>query len=167
MTPKNDHDFIELNLPAEAKYFSVASACITEMLTPVSGIGEREMTTYSIQLAVQEICTNIVDHAYAGSSGRITVILTVVEEPLRMLVDVRDDADRGFDPTTVDVPSAEDLAERGRGLLLIRQLVEEALYQPVSGPYQFRSRTGGDWELETKPLATAPGGNHWLLVKQL
>jgi len=167
MMPNNHPEFIELNLPANPKFFNVVGACITEMLARVSGIDEREVNTYSIQLAVQEVCTNIVDHAYVGSSGRISITLTVEEMPPQMIIDMHDNAERGFDPTTVGLPSIEHLSERGRGMLLIRQLVDEVLYQPVSEYHQFRSRAGGDWELETKPPEAVSGGNSWHLVKKL
>lgn len=139
----SEFDVIEVTLPATHKYLSVLSVVLGEMLARVDGLAEPDVTTYNLQLAVQEACANIVDHAYAGGEAdRIRVVLTLVEDPRRLLVDLHDSG-QSFDPAQVAVPDLDHAQVHGYGLFLMHELLDEVQYQ------------------------AAPGDNHWHLVKAL
>ena len=139
----NESDTIRLDLPASHRYLSVLGACITEVLGHLDGIADAESTVYGVQLAAHEICTNIVDHAYAElSSGRIAITLTMERQPLRVVIELQDSG-RSFNPERVPTPSLDAPQEHGYGLFLARTLMDEISYQPQSG------------------------GNYWRLVKSL
>lgn len=136
-------EIIQIDLPATAKYLSVLSACIAEMLARVEGIEQRESLTYTIQLAAHEACANIVDHAYTGAGEqRIVVVLTLLEQPRRFMIDMYDNGE-SFDLERTSAPTFEEPQVRGYGLYIIRSLMDEVSYQP------------------------APGNNHWCLMKHL
>jgi serine/threonine-protein kinase RsbW len=99
--------------------------------------GFDERTVHRIQMAVDEACANVVQHAYAGQEpGDMEVLCQVDDECL--VIRVRDWG-RAFDPDAVEEPKLQaPLAERdlgGLGLFLIRQFVDRAqfTFDPVLG----------------------------------
>jgi len=63
-------EVIRLDLPASHKHVNILGACISELLVRVEHVDDREAIMYNMQLAAHEACANIIDHAYAGDSGR-------------------------------------------------------------------------------------------------
>lgn len=134
---------IQLNLPASHKYLNVLGACISSVLERAEVVSEPAVVAYNVQLAVHEICTNIVDHAYQGQpDGRIEVTLALVPQPQRLIVDIRDTG-LSFEPAGVPAPNIDEGQVRGYGLFLAHQLLDAVTYQPQ------------------------PGGNWWQLIKNL
>jgi anti-sigma regulatory factor (Ser/Thr protein kinase) len=91
--------------------------------------GFDDRTSYACQLAVTEACENIVLHGYRGAEGEIRV--TTRSRPGELIVDVVDTAPP-FNPTAV--PSEEtwpaaDPPVGGRGLLIIRRVMDEIHYR--------------------------------------
>lgn len=89
--------------------------------------GFNECTVYQVRLAIDEACTNIIDHAYGGErSGVIECTYRIQEEEL--VVTLRDEG-RPFDPEAVPEPNlSANLEERtggGLGLYLIRKIMDE------------------------------------------
>lgn len=124
-------EVIELDLPAIYKYLNVLSECLAAMLVRVEDLPEQEIQIYNIQLAVQEVCTNIVDHAYAGmEAGRIKVTLSLLESPKRLSIELRDTGN-SFDPSLVAEPDLEVGQVHGFGLFLLRILMDEVNYEPL------------------------------------
>jgi serine/threonine-protein kinase RsbW len=112
------------------------------MLGDVDGLQQREVVTYNVELAVYETCTNIVEHAYSDSSGRIEATVTLTSAPDRIVVDLLDTG-TSFDIREVPDPTLNEPQVHGYGLFLVRELMDEIIY-----------------------LSDA-GGNHWRLVKEL
>lgn len=121
-------DTIRLDLPAAYKYLGVLSACLAELLAHVEGMAQNADVTFNVQLAVQEICTNIVEHAYAGRpDGRIASTLILAPEPRQLIVDLLD-AGRSFDPAVVPDLDLDEAREGGYGLMLARNFMDEVVY---------------------------------------
>jgi serine/threonine-protein kinase RsbW len=83
-------------------------------------------TLYEIQLAVDEACANVADHAYRNEEpGDMEVSCYLENELLTILVR---DWGRGFDPNGVVVPDVDaPLEERtlgGLGLFIVRQVMD-------------------------------------------
>jgi len=134
-------DVIRLDLPATHKYLNLLSACIGEMLSrldvSVHGQNEIETTIYNVQLAVQECCANIVDHAYDAVDGRIQATLILAESPRRLVVELHDNG-RAFEPETVPQPTLGQPQVRGYGLFLMKELLDEVDYDPQPGDNRWR-----------------------------
>ena len=135
---------IWLDIPAAAAYLHLLSECIAELVERAPDVPEAERTTYSIQLAAQEIGSNIVRHAYAGTeaAGRIVAQLSLEPSPRRMVIELRDSG-LAFDPGTVEAPTPGEVRVHGYGLFLARTLLDELRYE------------------------ARPGENRWHLVKHL
>lgn len=130
-------DVIRLDVPATHKYLNLLSACVGEMLSRLDDLREMQTTIYNMQLAVQECCANIVDHAYKDTDGRITATLTLIHEPRRMVVELHDNG-RSFEPEIVPQPTLGEPQIRGYGLFLMRELLDEVDYFPQPGNNRWR-----------------------------
>jgi len=85
---------------------------------------------YAIDLAVDEACSNVIDHAYGGEEqGEIRILLDLKETGLKL--SIQDDG-APFDPDCVIEPDLtsplETRCERGLGVYLIRNLMDEVVY---------------------------------------
>lgn len=99
--------------------------------------GLDENAVYAVQLAVDEACTNIIEHAYGGEGlGDIECTCNTVEEGIEITLR---DTGESFDPNSIPEPDfnvpLEELALSGAGLLLIRKLMDDIRYKssPNSG----------------------------------
>ncbi|GMR09733.1 MAG: hypothetical protein BMS9Abin28_0553 [Anaerolineae bacterium] len=111
-------------------------ARICEFVTTVSReTGFDEADTYSIELATNEACTNIIEYAYGeGMEGRIECSIEVDEKGVTIVLR---DWGRPFDASEIpeknfDVP-LEELGARGAGLRLLRGAVDEVVFEPLPG----------------------------------
>jgi serine/threonine-protein kinase RsbW len=138
-----DGAIIGLDLPAAHKYMNILGACIGEILARVDRLADREATVYNVQLAVHEVCTNIIDHAYAGQpGGRIALHFRLAADEHELVVDI-DDTGRTFDVEGVPQPDLDNAQVHGYGLFLVHSLMDGVDY------------------------VTQPGTNHWHLRKTL
>jgi serine/threonine-protein kinase RsbW len=90
---------------------------------------------YGVELAVDEACANIIDHAYGGEGiGDIECSVEILDNGLKIILR---DQGRSFDPDQVKPPDLgvplEELKPRGVGLYLMRKMVDEVHYQAGQG----------------------------------
>jgi serine/threonine-protein kinase RsbW len=124
---------IRLELPASLRYLNVLGACISAAVERIEGVEEPAILSYNLQLAADEIFTNIVEHGYEGDERCfVRVSVTVAPEPRRVVVQLCDSAP-SFDPAAVPAPNLDDAQEHGYGLFLVQQLMDEVVYQPGEG----------------------------------
>lgn len=111
-------------------------ALVREFVTSVGAqAGMKEDEVAKLQLAVDEACSNVIEHAYGHDSTKEVVIRADFDdEALR--IEVVDTGSR-FDPTSVEPKSLQELmAERksgGLGLRLIQSLMDEVSYEIEPG----------------------------------
>lgn len=90
-------------------------------------LGEQDI--FAIQLAVDEACTNIIEHAYAGAPGDIS--LTCEIKPGECIITIHDNG-RPFDPKTVPPPDIDGNLEKrrvgGLGLYFMRKLMDKVSF---------------------------------------
>ena len=136
----------EFSYPADVKYLSdishrVRTACHQLPFLPSNP--NTDDFIYLIELAISEICTNIIKHAYANAGGTIHGQITVLNNGMQL-----DFYDTGisFDPNSIPCPKSDPhlLEEGGYGLHIVRQIMDVVAYEH-------------DHEK----------GNHWRLLKLL
>ncbi len=139
-------DTIEFSYPADIQYLTNISEEITYTCRQLPNLPDgpnAEDFIYLIELAISEICTNIIKHAYAEADGSITGSVTLLNNGVEL-----DFYDQGisFDPNTVPQPNSDphQLVEGGYGLHIVRQIMDVVSY-------------------EIHP----DHGNHWHLIKFL
>ncbi len=111
---------LTLALPRDEFSVPVARRVLSRSLEV---LGVDEQVVADIELALTEACTNVLDHAAdtdeyevsAGIDGTVCVIEVV-------------DRGGGFDSTTKGLADAEPSAEDGRGIQLMRALVDEVTF---------------------------------------
>ena len=88
-----------------------------------------------LELAVDEACANVIEHAY-GSDGTREVTVKAILDAEAVHIEIVDTG-RGFDPTMIKEPNVEELMKNrksgGLGLHFIRTVMDEVQYQIVPG----------------------------------
>lgn len=90
---------------------------------------------YAMQLAVDEACCNIIDHAYGGEDrGLIDCQVDVRSDGLMVTLI---DQGRSFDPAKIPPPAIgkplKEVKPRGVGLFLIKKMVDKLEYHASTG----------------------------------
>jgi serine/threonine-protein kinase RsbW len=107
-------------------------AKIAEFVTHAAeAVGLDARAVYAVQLAVDEACSNIIEHAYGGENlGDIECTCELGDDHL--VVTIRDHG-RPFDPDAVPEPdldaSLKDREAGGLGLHFIRNLMDELEFE--------------------------------------
>lgn len=140
--PEPEAAEIRLNLPAEIRFLNVLGAMVTALVERIPRIPQPEQLAFDVGLAAHEVCTNIMQHAYAEYPGRVEITFTLAPAPRRLIIEFQDTG-RVFDLNSVREPDLDQAQIHGYGLFLVRALVDELDYIP------------------------AAGNNRWLLVKYL
>ena len=98
--------------------------------------GAADSVCFDLKLAVDEACTNIIEHGYSGQPGSISLTVESAAGTLRVIIQ---DRGRPFDPARLraaDVTSApEERPIGGLGWHLIRTSMDEVDYErdPAGG----------------------------------
>jgi serine/threonine-protein kinase RsbW len=116
---------VRLSLPRDAISVPVIRRILRVALVTLRVHGD---CISDIEIALTEACTNVLDHARTGDSYE--VVASVHED--RCVIDVIDNGD-GFDATAFGLVDADAGAEEGRGIQLIRALVDNVRFVPVPG----------------------------------
>jgi anti-sigma regulatory factor (Ser/Thr protein kinase) len=94
--------------------------------------GFTQLELHRIELAVDEACSNIIQHAYAGQPGGL-IRARVWFQPRQRIVITLIDTGQPFDPEDVPKhdPEAEldDMKVGGLGLFLMRQAMDEVRFE--------------------------------------
>ena len=95
--------------------------------------GMDDTEVYAVELAVDEACTNIIEHAYGLDNGG-EIECTCDAEDDRLTVILRDHG-KPFDPSTVTEPDLSSGIEKrppgGLGVYLMRQLMDEVRFESL------------------------------------
>jgi len=107
---------------------------LAEIATFVRQAGEdaglNNFDIYAVETAVDEACSNIIEHGYQGEDiGSITITVEIAVESLTVILK---DGGRSFDPESVPEPRLdaplEERAGHGLGLFFMRQLMDEVRF---------------------------------------
>ncbi len=105
----------------------------------VGAIGERAGMSpgeqAKLELAVDEACTNVIEHAYGSDTTREVTVKARLDAEMIQIEII--DTGRGFDPAAIEEADLEQMIRKrqsgGLGLRLIRSLMDEVQYQIVPG----------------------------------
>jgi len=93
--------------------------------------GFGSFAVYSIEMAVDEACSNIIEHAYGGE-GRGAICCTCSFDEKSIAI-VLQDQGKSFDPSAIPPPNlSQNLDERkahGLGMYFIRQWMDEVNFK--------------------------------------
>ena len=111
-------------------------ALIREFVTTVgqqAGMSETEIG--KIELAVDEACANVIEHAYGHDvSKEVVICANIDDEAITFKIK---DTGKGFDPTQIPQEELAKLIQErkdgGLGMRLIKNLMDEVNYEIVPG----------------------------------
>ncbi|MBZ0303753.1 MAG: ATP-binding protein [Anaerolineae bacterium] len=87
-------------------------------------------TRTGLVLAVQELCVNIVEHAYAGTPGTIEIELDLDADHLS--ITVHDRATQHYTPPErIEAPDPQSPPEGSLGIFIIHQVFDRVEYEPL------------------------------------
>ena len=112
---------LALNLPRDGMSVPVARRIVD---TSMRSVGVDDGCVDDIVLALTEACTNVLKHSGPGDEYEVTVRL----DDSTCSIEVRD-VGRGFDFATLSDDQAGADAERGRGVQLMKLLVDRVRFQ--------------------------------------
>ena len=99
--------------------------------------GASEEFAHDLTLAVDEVCSNVVSHAYGEAPPADADFTVECRTHSRTIDVVVKDAGMAFDSATAPVPALPDWLARGQrggiGLALVRLLVDSVNYRRIDG----------------------------------
>ena len=130
-------------MPSYEKTFTLQVPSSTENLSIirdfVTGIGEQAGLgpgdVAKLELAVDEGCANVIEHAYGKDTTKEVSVRAIVDGDA-IYIDVTDTG-QGFDPGTIEQQELEKLISArqsgGLGMRLMRSFMDEVRYEIVPG----------------------------------
>ena len=123
----------ELNIVATVENIGVVTDFVNEQLEALDCPMKAQM---QIDIAIDEIFSNIAHYAYDPKVGEATVRVEVAEEPLSVIITFIDGG-VPYDPLTAADPdttlSAEDRALGGLGIFMVKKSMDEITYRYENG----------------------------------
>jgi len=97
-----------------------------------SGLDEKAV--YQVEMAIDEACSNIIEHAYGEKEGEISLTCSSGEDGLTVVLR---DTGKPFDPKTVTLPDLsaglEERESHGLGLFFIYEWMDKVQYDYKPG----------------------------------
>ena len=121
-----------LHVPSSTENLSMIRDFVKSIGTQ-SGMGDMDVAR--LELAVDEACANVMEHAYDADSTKEVSIRAIVDDDSVQIVVT--DSGKGFDPATVEQLKLEELvsAKRtgGLGMRIISSFMDEVHYEMQPG----------------------------------
>jgi len=112
---------LALSLPRDAATIPVARHIARDALREA---GVTDDCTSAIEVALTEAATNVVRHSGDEDEYEVAVSVTAEHCTIRVV-----DTGRGFDFSSLGSTAAEPTAEQGRGMELMRTLVDQVVFE--------------------------------------
>ncbi len=122
-----------VTIPADIKKIPEAISPILEALEKA---GADHKAAYKIEMALDELLTNVASYAYGQGSGNIDIDYEVSEDPKAITISIVDSG-KAFNPLEAEDPDiTTPLAERragGLGLFIVKKTMDEIDYKRENG----------------------------------
>jgi serine/threonine-protein kinase RsbW len=128
----SDDIHLDIVVPNKKRYLSLIGNIAEEVARALDNYaGDREALAYHLNVVLTEAMANAIDHCASSDEDQTVRVCIFIEED-DLCVRVYDHG-QGFDLALVPEPDLEDLSERGRGLFLIRTLMDAVTYTRIDG----------------------------------
>ncbi|MDD5033577.1 MAG: ATP-binding protein [Methylococcaceae bacterium] len=117
---------LEIEIPPQTRYLGLIGH-IGEQLAREMGeyAGDSDVLAYTLNLVLTEALANAIKHA--GCENPVLRVYISIEEN-DLCIQVYDQG-KGFDISELPCPDPEELCERGRGIFIIRNLMDSVDYR--------------------------------------
>ena len=123
----------ELTIDAKIESIEEVTSFVNEQLEAYDCPKKARM---QIDIAIDELFSNIANYAYASENGQATVRVEVVKEPLSVLITFIDGG-VPYDPLQASDPDitlcAEEREEGGLGIYMVKKSMDEITYEYKDG----------------------------------
>ena len=121
---------VDIKVPNQTRYLSLIGRIGEDIAKELDKYtGDRETLAYHINLVLTEAMVNAIRYANSESSDKLVHILINISE--NDLVIKVFDKGQGFDINAIPCPDFEKLEDRGRGIFLMRSLMDSVYYRKV------------------------------------
>ena len=123
----------KITLPATLENIETATDFINAILENADCSMKAQM---QLDIALDELMSNVARYAYAPETGSITVSMEILEEPRRAVLTLTDEG-VPYDPVKKEDPdislSAEERSIGGLGIFIVKKSMDEMTYEYNDG----------------------------------
>lgn len=118
---------VDIKVPNKTRYLSLIGKIGEDIAREIDRFkGDRETLAYHINLVLTEAMTNAIKYGQAGDPDTLVhIVINITDDEI--IIKVKDFG-QGFDINDVPPPRFEGLEDRGRGIYLIRSLMDTVCY---------------------------------------
>jgi len=123
---------VDIRIPNQTRYLGLIGKIGEDIARSLKRFqGDREELAYHVNLVLTEAMTNAIRHANENDPDKeIQISIQIAERELSIRVY---DQGEGFDDQTLPNPEPRFLNDHGRGVYIIRSLMDRVTYRKVSG----------------------------------
>ena len=117
---------LEIEIPTQTRYLGLIGNIGEQLAWDLTDYGgDRDTLAYNLNLVLTEALTNVIKHAECENQA-LRVCISIEGNSLSIQVH---DQGLGFDIESVRCPEPDELCERGRGIFIIRHLMDSVDYR--------------------------------------
>ena len=128
-TRSEDKEWFELQIESDLKNLEAVSDFLAKTMHALGAKNEKDI--FDVQLAVDEACTNVIEHAYAGQKNGKIIVRAKLLKPSEFIVKLIDFG-KSFDSKAVASPDIdaklEDRRVGGLGIYFMKTLMKSVKY---------------------------------------
>lgn len=119
---------VDIKVPNKTRYLSLIGKIGEDIARELERFsGDKEVLAYHLNLVLTEAMVNAIKHARASEPEKLVrIVISLHRDDLT--IRVYDDG-QGFDINAIPAPNFEELEDRGRGIFLIRSLMDSVSYR--------------------------------------
>ena len=123
---------VDIRVPNQTRYLGLIGKIGEDIARTLRRYkGDREELAYQINLVLTEAMTNAIRHANEDDPGKeVHITITIKNKNLNIKVY---DEGQGFDISTLPSPDFKNLDDHGRGVYIIRTLMDRVKYSKRDG----------------------------------
>ena len=121
---------VDIKVPNQTRYLSLIGRIGEDVVKELEKYkGDRDTLAYHVNLVLTEAMVNAIKHANANDPDKMVhVVINITDDELLIKVY---DSGQGFDFNAVPQPAFDELSEQGRGIFLIRSLMDSVTYKKL------------------------------------
>lgn len=119
---------VDIKVPNKTRYLSLIGKIGEDIARELERFsGDKEVLAYHLNLVLTEAMVNAIKHARPQEPEKLVrIVISLHRDDLT--IRVYDDG-QGFDINAIPAPNFEELEDRGRGIFLIRSLMDSVSYR--------------------------------------
>jgi len=123
---------VDIKVPNQTRYLSLIGKIGEDIAKELDRYGgDGETLAYHINVVLTEAMVNAIKYANAGDPDKIVHILINIADD-ELIIRVYDNG-QGFDINSIPPPDFEKLEDRGRGVFIIKSIMDTVNYRKVDG----------------------------------